>query len=502
MRKQKHFLRATALCLIAALSLGLFGYAKEKSRGEQDYDRVVDAGKFFFAHYLDATPSDDPVKAWMIAAFEKDETLADSFINTMYQTWDPYSYYFTNETYEDAFDYSSNRVGIGINLEATSSGAVMVSAVQVGAPADKAGLEVGDIIRAVDGRSVAGYSVSMVGDLLRAPLGQTTKLKVLRNGRETTIAIVHAALPVSTVAARNHGGGVCYMRISYFDGTKTFMDFTTKYETLADDGYTTVILDLRDNPGGSLSSVSNILNYIIPDWNLPYLRQRLAAPAQMRTSVSDGLGWVENKLLILTNENTASSAEVLAGVLQDLGYAETVGTKTYGKGFAQQHLAIDNSHTAVISYSELLLPIRGSYDGVGILPDHPVNLYTTKYQCPALTPLNLSAGVSAKSSTNVRALEERLHELGHFEFSPDDTADFRTWHAVNQFQIAQELLQTEAYCDVKTVQAVHAAMETLIETPVVIDTQFQKALMLARAYAERGCPPTVPDPKEITFGTK
>lgn len=500
--KQKHLFRTLALLLMVALSLGLFGYAKEKSRGEQDYDRVVEAGKFFFTHYLDGTPTNDPVKAWMIAAFEKDETLADSFINTMYQTWDPYSYYFTNETYDEAFDYSSSRVGIGINLEASSSGAVTVSAVQVGAPADKAGLKVGDIIRAVDGRSVDGYSVSMVGDLLRAPLGETTKLKVLRGGKEISLAVLHAALPVSTVSARNHGGGVCYIRISYFEGTETFMDFTTLYETLPDEGYSTVILDLRDNPGGSLSSVSNILNYIIPDWELPYLRQRLAAPAQMRTSVSDGLGWVKNKLLILTNENTASSAEVLAGVLQDLGYAETVGTKTYGKGYAQRHLAIDDSHTAVISHSELLLPVRGSFDGIGILPDHPVNLYTTKYKCPPLAPLNLSAGASAKSKTNIRAIEDRLHALGYFEFTPDDTADFRTWHAVNQFQIAQELPQTTAYCDVKTVAALDSAMETLKETPVVIDTQFQKALMLARAYAARGCRPTVPALEELTFGAK
>ena len=121
---------------------------------------------------------------------------------------------------------------------------------------------------------------------------------------------------------------------------------------------------------------------------------------------------------------------------------------------------------------------------------------------PQLSPLNLNAGVTANSKVNVRAVEERLKELGYFEFTPDDTGDFRTWHAINQFQRKNELTQSQMGCDVKTVQAIDAAMKVLAETPVVTDTQFQKALILARAYAARGNKPK-PTPKSaLTFGGK
>ncbi len=494
------FTRALALVLVLALAIGA-GFAKEKSRGEQDYDRVVQAGKFFFANYLDAKPSTDPVRDWLITMFEKDPTLADSFINTMYQTWDPYAYYLNNETYSEAFELSASRVGVGITLEQTEAGTVTITSVTVGSPAETAGLNVGDVFVAVNGKSVSGYTPQMIGDLLRAEVGTFTPVRISRAGREHNLSVGHAIIPTSTVSARRHGGQVCYIRVSTFNGTETFMDFTGVYEALTGEGHSTVIVDLRDNPGGTLSCVTNILNYIIPEKGVPYLRQRFAAPAQTKTRTSDGLGWVDNKLLILTNENTASSAEIFAGVLQDLGYAEVVGTKTHGKGYAQQHLPIDDAHTAVISYAELLLPVRGSYDGVGITPDHRVNMYTTAYKLPKLTPLDLTSGVYA-SGKNVRAAEERLSELGYFYFTPDDTADFRTWHAVNQFQLAQELPVTEGYCDAKTVSAIDSAMKTLIETPVVYDTQFQKALMLARGYAHRGNPAT-PTPREkITFGAK
>lgn len=498
--KQRKITRLLALVLIAALSLSLFGYAKEKSRGEQDYDRMVAAGKFFFEHYLDTRPVGDPIRDWLITMFEKDETLADQLINIMYQTWDPYSYYMKNEVHDTAFDSGRAMVGIGINIKANEAGAVVISAVTVGGPADTAGLKVGDVIQAVDGRAVNGYSVSMVGDLLRGKVGGTVSVRVLRDGTTHTFKVTHQLLRVSTVSAKKHGGGVVYISISGFNGTETFMDFTTLYEILPEEEIQTVILDLRNNPGGSLDSVINILNYIIPEKGVPYLRQRYSSPSKLRTMVSDGLGWVENKMLILTNENTCSAAEILAGVLQDLGYADVVGTKTYGKGYAQLHHDIDDTHTAVISYSEVLLPKRGAFDRVGILPDYEIDLYTMRYKMPALTPLNLNAGITAGSTQNVRAVEERLHELGYFEFTPDDTADFRTWHAVGQFQKNNELPETNQSCDVQTVRAIDAAMKTLAETPVVIDTQFQKALMLARAYTARGEEPILTPLSELNFG--
>jgi len=492
--------RFFAILLSITLSLSLFSFAGQKSRGEQDYDRMVAAGKFFFEHFLDATPTGDPVKAWLVTMFEKDEALADQIINIMYQTWDPHSFYLKNQVHEEVFDFSNLTVGIGIGISETEAGSISVTNLTMGGPADVAGLKVGDIIAAVDGRDVTGYSLKMVIDLIRGTPDTTVTLTVRRGGALSSFTAKRAVLPVSTVSATDHGGGVGYINITNFDGTRTFMDFTLTYDAFEERGLDTVIVDLRDNLGGMLDCASNILNYIIPEKGVPYLRLRYAAPTASKTATSTGVGRADNKLIILVNENTASAAEIMAGVLQDLGYAELVGTKTRGKGSAQTHYPIDSDHTAVITHMEILLPKRGSYNHVGLTPDHPINLYQSAYKMPSLTPLDVTSGING--TNNVRAVEERLRELGYFEFTPDDTADFRTWHGVEQFCRANEIDAKYGSCDVKTVVAIDDAIKTLAETPVVTDLQFTKALMLARAYAARGNEPDPLPKEEITFGSK
>ena len=492
--------RILALLLALTLSLSMFSAAGYKTRGEQDYDRMVAAGNFFFEHYLDATPKADPIKDWLVTMFEKDETLADRLINIMYQTWDPHSYYLKNQVHDEVFDYRDTTVGIGIGIGLTEANTVAVTNVVLGSPADTAGLEVGDIIAAVDGRDVTGYTVKMVGDLIRGTSGTPVTLKVRRQGTLTSLTATRAPLALATVSATDHGGGVGYIKVTNFDGTDTFLNFTVTYDEFYERGIDTVIVDLRDNPGGTLDCATNILNYVINERGVPYLRLRYPSPTATKTVTSTGVGRADNKLIILINEYTASSAEIMAGVLQDLGYAELVGTTTRGKGSAQVHYAIDDEHTAVITRLEVLLPRRGSFNYVGLTPDHPIELYESKYKMPDLTPLDKTSGIAG--TKNVRAVEERLRELGYFEFTPDDTADFRTWHGIEQFCRANEIPATYGTCDAKTLAAIDDAMEVLAETPIVTDLQFTKALMLARAYAARGNPPEEIDTDALNFGAK
>ena len=306
--------RFFAILLCITLSLSLFSFAGQKSRGEQDYDRMVSAGKFFFEHFLDATPTGDPVKAWLVTMFEKDETLADQLINIMYQTWDPHSYYLKNQVHEEAFDFRNLMVGIGLGISETEAGTIAITNLTMGGPADTAGLKVGDIIVSVDGRDVTGYTLNMVIELIRGAADTSVTLKVRRGGGLYSFTAKRTVLPVSTVSATDHGGGVGYIKVTNFNGTDTFMDFTLTYEAFEERGLSSVILDLRDNLGGTLDCAANILNYILPEKGIPYLRLRYAAPTASKTAVSDGLGWVDNKLIILVNEYTASSSEILAGV--------------------------------------------------------------------------------------------------------------------------------------------------------------------------------------------
>lgn len=497
--KKRATLRIVAILCVLTL-LGVLVSAKEKTAGELAYDRMEEAGKFLVDTHINATPGEDPIKHWLVALFDEDPTLADTFINSMFQSFDRYSYYLPIETHNEAFDTSKSTVGIGASLALNDQKSIEVTSTNVGGPADKGGVQPGDIILAIDGKSIAQYSLRMVNDLLRGEAGTNVVLRVLRDGKEVTCTVTRAIVPLSTVSARNHGGGVGYIRIASFDGSSTFMDFTLTYDQFPGLRLDTVIIDLRDNLGGDLNSVINCLNYVIPDHDIPYLRLRMAAPAASRTCTSNGLGPEMNKILIVVNENTASAAELFAGVLRDLGYAEIVGQTTYGKGYAQSHYETGDGHYAVVSTTELLLPKTGSYDGKGLTPDFPISLYTAKYRGPTLAPLNLKVGITPSSDVNVLGVEQRLSQLGYFEFTPDKIADFRTFHATGQFQKANELPVTDGKCDAATVRAIDKAMQVRIATPVVMDTQFQKALILARAYHARGETIPTPDKTTLTFG--
>lgn len=490
--------RIVALFLCAVLCISVGVAAQEKSEGEKKYDKLLEMAELLKTQNIHALPGDDPIKKALIKMFDEYPDTYDAFVNTMFQSYDRYSYYMKAEDHDKGFDTTVKTGGIGITMEMREDGAYVKTVIEGGA-AQKAGIQAGDKLLSVDGKELSGKTAQMIGDLIRGEIGTEIIIKVSRNGEEKKFSVTRMEMKTSTVTTKLLGDGVAYMKIASFDSINTFLDFSTSYEELPNHGVDTVVLDLRDNRGGDFDCVNNILDQIIPKKGIPYLMARRANPMSIKTYESRGIGWKANKMVILVNENTASSAEVLAGSLQDLGYADVVGTRTFGKGYAQIHYQVDENTYAVISVKELILPVTGKYDGVGIKPKFEVRMGSKNYEIPKFDALILDKGVYKNVSTNVLGVEQRLRELGYFDAKPDKIVDEATFYAINRFQKAKGIPVTENYCNAATVRDIDDAIKKLAGTKVIVDTQLEKAKTLARYYSDQKVKPTAVDASEIRF---
>ncbi len=492
--------RVISLILCFTLAFSLFAFAETMSQGEALYSRVEQLAEYLKQNHIDATEDDDPIKAGLIKMLDEDPEMYETFVNYMFQSYDKNSYFMNSETHELSFDYTTYVGGIGITMEIREDGAYILEVANGGA-AEAAGLKAGDKLVSAEGVSLDGFTAEMIGEIIRGPVGSCVNITVSRDGEVKNFNVVRYAMLSSPVSAALVADGVAYMRIDYFADSNAYLDFTMLYKSLPEQGVKTVILDLRDNPGGALDVAINTIERLIPDKKVPYLMSEIANPRRVKTYTSLGLSWDATKMVILVNENTASSAELVAGVLHDLGYATLVGTTTYGKGTGQLHAEnTETNEVTVVTNRRFYLPVSGAYDGIGLEPDVKVELDTKYYHLPKLEPLNVSRDILPGISKNALAIEQRLCELGYFSGKPDNVADGATFLAVNRFQYDNDIRITRNYCDPATARALDRAAIALDGTPVYIDTQYTRALNIAKSYAKNNTKPELIDMSKIAFG--
>ncbi len=491
--------RIIAIVLSLVMTFSIVAVAEEVTQGETLYERLLGMVDFIKENHIDATENDDPIKKGLIKMFDTYPDMYPTFVNFMFQSYDKYSYYMDTTDYKLAYDYTTYVGGIGITMELREDGAYIKSIV-AGGEAEKVGLQAGDKLLSADGVSLAGFTIDMIGEIIRGPVGSTVALTVSRNDKELKFTVPRYAMKNSPVSASLAGDGVAYIKITNFADANTYFDFAVLYKSLPAQGIKTVLLDLRNNPGGEVSVAINTIERLISDKDIPYLMSESTNPRRVRTYSSEGLGWDATKMVILVNGNTASSAELVAGSLHDLGYATLVGTKTYGKGKGQLHLQTAPTEIAVLSNHIFYLPTTGNYDGIGIEPDVSVKLGEKYYHLPALATMPQNKAIYIGESDGALALEQRLVELGYFSGKPDKIADGATFLAVNRFQRDNNMIISKGYCNMQTAKAIDDAVYKLDGKLVYTDTQYERALTIAKTYAKNDVKPTLIDMSKITFG--
>ena len=364
---------------------------------------------------------------------ENPDKFAD-FANYIFQTHDAYSHFYTAEDYEKLYPKADKYVGIGVEMDDTRSGGNFILNVFEGSCRTGrhfAGRR--DRLRRRRRRNL--ILMSSLTSLIRGDEGTEVVIGIRRDNKPAIIeyTIVRQPIIISNIEFKDMGDGVAYIRIMRFGDLKTFFDFASLYIDLPGMGFDSVIFDVRNNPGGSLDVLLNILNYIVPEAGDELLSIDTRESGH-ETYTSTGLGWQAEKLVVLVNEHTVSAAEVFAGTLQNLGYAMLVGKQTYGKGLGQFHYTLEDGSVAIITNFEIKLAGKDSYNGEGIVPDHIISLGTANYPMPRLGTLSHSQSIKPGDvSEAVYQLELRLNLLGYLTDAPDRNFDSRTLHAVQSF---------------------------------------------------------------------
>lgn len=286
---------------------------------------------------------------------------------------DPYTEYISKEdmdTYLD--DTMGNFVGIGIYMiKNTKYDKIQVLSTIKGSPAEKAGIQAGDLIISVDGVEYKADDMTTASNKIKGEEGTKVTVELLRGSENIKYELTRAKVKVNQVEGKVLSNDIGYIKFTSFDET-TAEDFKTQYQELAKKNIKSLIIDLRNNGGGIVDQALEIADYIADKDSVLLYEVDKNNKETVRKAKTDPI--INMPIIILTNENTASASEILAGALKDLGKAKTVGTTTYGKGVIQQILKLNDGSGLKITIEEYQTPNKNKINKVGIEPDEKVEL--------------------------------------------------------------------------------------------------------------------------------
>ncbi|MCH5253966.1 MAG: S41 family peptidase [Lachnospiraceae bacterium] len=306
--------------------------------------------------------------------YQDEDISTDDMIEGMYEglvasLGDPYSVYYTADEWEDLMrDTEGIYFGIGAYVSLDQrTGYGKISGVIANTPAQEAGLRENDIIYQVDGESAQGLELSEIVARIKGEEGTTVHLTIYREGEADylEIDVVRRQIESPTVNYEMMDNGVAYIQITEFDEV-TIEQFTEAMAVIKGSGAAGLILDLRSNPGGSLSVVVDIARQILPEGLIVYTEDRAGERTEYRC---DGKKELQIPLVVLVNGNSASASEILAGAVKDYGKGTLIGTTTFGKGIVQRILPLTDGTALKLTVSAYYTPKGNNIHGIGIKPD-------------------------------------------------------------------------------------------------------------------------------------
>lgn len=294
--------------------------------------------------------------------------LIDGAISGMVKTLDdPHSIYLDPKMYELMRSHTEGSFGgVGIVMGFKDNKITVISVME-GTPSEAAGIKTGDEIIAVDGTPTNEIEPEEVVLHIRGEIGTDVTLKIRRAGEEDKDYVVRrATIQVHTVAGQMlpDTDGIGYIRIASFS-EHTADEFKDAYRALEKEGVKGMIIDLRENPGGLVTSCVAIANMVVPKGPVVSVVQKDGRREEYESELSEE----KYPLVVLIDGNSASASEILAGALQDTGAATIVGETSYGKGSVQVILPLYDDDALKLTIAKYYTPSGRSIDGTGIEPD-------------------------------------------------------------------------------------------------------------------------------------
>lgn len=314
---------------------------------------------------------------------------------------DPYTYYMTAEEYASFQNElnGANVVGIGVAVENTADG-LLVTSVAPDSPGAKAGLKAGDLIVAADGVTVqeAG-SANALADLVAGEEGTQVTITLIREEQELSLTMTREPVVFPTVTGEVVDDHIGWLHCSSF-GTDTGEDFRT-YIQAEDEAADRWVVDLRGNPGGSATAVIQAVGHVLGSRNVAYVVDRQGNVAVWRPNPLQvaGDGLIQEPLVVLVDGNSASAAELFTAAMRDYSYGLIIGTRTFGKGIAQNVFEQSDGSAFKITTERYYSPGYVTPDRSGVLPHLVVEAGL------ADEVARLLCGAEAEASENVLALQ-------------------------------------------------------------------------------------------------
>ena len=350
-----------AVLLIAIISsistLGLIYYALGfNEQGFSNLMRFITAYRFIETKYVNDT---DDVK------------LIDGAIDGMVKSLnDHHSNYLSPKMYKTLMEQTEGSfAGIGVVMGMDNEQKIHIVGIMENSPGQKAGLQEGDEILAVDGVPVTQMAFDEVAAHVRGQAGTDVVLTIMRDNANQDITITRDNIKLKTVGHKMLDNNIGYIQIVSFS-EDTANEFNEAYNDLKNQGMKALVLDLRNNPGGLLTTCVEIAKKLVPKGEIVSIVDKQGN----KETYSSSLEAPEYPLAVLINKNSASASEILSGAIQDTKAGTIIGNTSYGKGSVQTILPMFEDDAVKLTIAKYYTPSGRSIDGTGITPDIEINL--------------------------------------------------------------------------------------------------------------------------------
>lgn len=297
-----------------------------------------------------------------------DTALCDGYISELD---DKYATYLTTEETEKQFDsFKGYRAGVGMTIAMHPDTYEMcVLSINEGSPAEKAGIKAGDVIYSVNGETVTRENYSDSFKKFSGNIGESVNAVISRDGEKSEITVTFADYEIQSVYYKTVDG-CAYIKITAFND-KTVVQFKNAVDRAVSENALGLIFDITDNGGGMLDSVTEMLDYILPEGNLVSVEYADGKRTVLYKSDEQELCL---PMAVLVNENTASASELFAASVRDYKKGVLIGKTTYGKGVMQQTYKLHDGSSVKFTVAKYFSASEESYDGVGLVPDYEITL--------------------------------------------------------------------------------------------------------------------------------
>ena len=284
---------------------------------------------------------------------------------------DPYAAYYNEEETQSMLDSSSgNYCGIGaVFSQNLMTGVITVTRVYEGCPSYEAGILPEDILYMVEGEEITGQDLTNVVTKIKGEEGTEVTITMLRGEKTIDFTMKRQMIEVPTIEHEMLADHVGYILITEFDGV-TDEQFEEALAELETQGMKSLVIDLRNNGGGSVESVCNIADVLLPEGAIVYTEYK----GEEREARNSDKECVQLPMAVIINGASASASEILSGALQDYGVAKIVGTQSYGKGIVQSVLDLQDGTALKLTTAKYYTPNGNDIHGVGITPDVEIDL--------------------------------------------------------------------------------------------------------------------------------